>query len=246
MSNTLQQVINFPDCLQRHRQLLITSNDMNNSTFVLTNLLQGLARNSMFRSDGRAWFVLLGQSYLNFSCVQMKCGLNLKPFRDSGSLQFWEVLTTFGELCDRGRLSFDRFVRIFYDEFEVKFANRNSSTTSILVIDDLSALLSLGVSLVDMNTFIQKLRIRCAAHNVKLLIQSYQDDDQEDEQLARLLSLLKASSSLWMHVSKMETGYSKSLDGSLTITDQLANQQKRFLFKCTERTARLQTPGFIA
>jgi hypothetical protein len=239
MATSLHQTIEFPECLRHHKQLLVTSDDLNNSVFVLNNLLQALARNSLFRSKGKAMFVLLNQSYLNLSCVQMKSGLNLKPLKESSQLIFIDLISDYGTFYSDGCFRSTQFAEHLLQQVDLHFKDKQDNEYNVLAIDDLSVLLSLGMSLPDLHLLVQQLRLLCHRHHVCLLIQTYQDGEQEDDQLDRAVLLLKANSSLCLQVNKLTTGYSKSVDGNLFVTDYLKNGSQRFLFKCTERTAKL-------
>lgn len=258
MATNLAQVLDFSEAFRQHRMLLIASNDLGNSSFVLSSLVQSLARNPSFRAGGgRAWFVLFSQSYLNLSCVQMKCGMNLKPLRDAGGIGFFDVLSQFAEFTERSRFSWERFQQAFTEKLQAAFDPVDEKSRPddksrpdeqrplrVICIDDLSCLLALGVSLKEVFQFLQRLRRHCRSNDIRLLVQTFQDEHLEDDRLTRLLAVLKADSSLWLQVSKLETGYSKHVDGTLQITDQLASQQKRYLFKCTERATKLHAPGY--
>lgn len=238
-SASLSQIIDFPECLRQHKQILVTTDDMNNSVFVLTNLLQALARNQSFRSKGKAMFVLLNQSYRSVSCLQMKSGLNLKPLKESSQLHFIDLVSDFDQFYSHGCFRIETFVSHLIGQVSWLFKDKNDSPYNILAIDDLSVLLALGMGLTQLHSLVQRLRFVCHKHGVCLLLQTTEFVDPDDDQLSRTVCFLKANSSLCLQITKLSTGYSRNVDGNLAITDYSKRMSERYVFKCTERTAKL-------
>lgn len=241
MSGTLYYTIDFPECLNRHKQMLVTSDDMNNSAFVINNLLQSLIRNASFRQNGRAMCVLLNQSYRNLSFIQMKCGHNLKALRDANQLRVIDVMAEFNQYFENKKFKFQVFAEHLLNQIDVMFYDRKHSNFSLLWFDDLSIFLSLGVTLKELHALVQRVRYVCKDNNVKLIIQTFRDEEQEDENLSRLILTLTANSSMRIHVNKLSSGYSKNVDGEIKIFDTIRNLNHRYLFKCHERLAKLTT-----
>lgn len=265
MAQTLLTATSFPQFVQSDSKcILISSDDLNNSNFIINQYVQALSKVSISslrlsdaetqasRRTSQMFGIFLNQSYASYSFIQMKCGANLKNLKERNGFRCLDVLgdlerflepSTGGRAEAKRRFDFGRFKTAVVQELTDYFKT-DEDTMKLLIIDDLTSLLSLNVRLGDLVYFVRFLRHFCSLRNITLLIQSFVDPARL-EQLVKLNAYLNGISDLVLSVSKLETGYSNKVDGNLEIKNFIANTQQSYLFKSSERSTRLYAPGTI-
>lgn len=261
MAQTLLTATSFPQFIQSDSKcILISSDDLNNSNFIINQYVQALSKVSISslrlnetQASGQTnqmFGIFLNQSYTNYSFIQMKCGNNLKNLKERNGFRCVDVLGDLEQFLKQpvdGRtgpiqFDFDRFKSVLVRELNDYFTE--GATTKLLIIDDITSLLSLNVPLNDLASFVRFLRHFCSVHNITLLVQTFVDSTRL-EPLVKLDAYLNAIADLVLTVSKLETGYSNKVDGNLEIRNYLINTQQAYLFKSSERSTRLYAPGTI-
>lgn len=266
MAQTLLTATSFPQFIQNDSKcILISSDDLNNSNFVINQYVQALSKvsisslrlndaeqptSSRQSSTSQMFGILLNQSYASYSAIAMKCGNNLKNLKERNRFRCLDVMGDLERFLvpDAGRNStkrfdFGRFKTAVIQELTDYF-KPDEDRTKLLIIDDITSLLSLNVPLSDLVNFVRFLRHFCSLSNVTLLIQTFVDPSRL-EPLVKLDAYLNGVADLVLAVSKLETGYSNKVDGNLEIKNYIANTQQTYLFKSSERSTRLYAPGTI-
>lgn len=262
MSQTLLTATNFPQFIRSPRSIVISSDDLNNSNFIINQFIQALAKGSNHsmqlasptkNSGGKVFGVFLNQSYTSYSFIQMKCGNNLKNLKELNQFRCLDVISDLEQFLQQGDCEFN-FIKFkavligqLMDFFQLSNSDADSnadSTTRVLIIDDITTLLSLNVRLNELANLTSFLRHFCSIHNISLIVQTYADAARFDE-AAKLNTYLNSIADLVLITSKLETGYSNKVDGNLKVKNYITNTELNYLFKSTERTTKLFSPGTI-
>jgi len=129
----------------------------------------------------------------------------------------------------------------------------NGQEDGLVLVDDLSVLLSLGVNSREIYALIQDIRVICLERHHTLAIASHfphieTDDEAEDEELNRLVASIGHECDIWLDIDKTRTGFSAQIDGTLKIhtpADNLTNPCKEFQFKYADRNVKIISSGVI-
>lgn len=264
MAQTLLTATSFPQFIQGDSKcILISSDDLNNSNFIINQYVQTLSKVSISslrlgteatqqasRKANQMFGIFLDQSYTNYSFIQMKCGNNLKNLKERNGFRCMDVLGDLEQFLEQpptggGQVRFDfaKFKSVAMRELNDYF-KPDEQTTKLLIIDDITSLLSLNVPLNDLVKFLRFLRHFCSLRNITLLVQTFIDLARL-EPLVKLNAYLNSVADLVLVVSKLETGYSNKVDGNLEIKNYTTKTQQAYLFKSSERSTRLYAPGTI-
>ncbi|XP_044512932.1 elongator complex protein 6 [Gracilinanus agilis] len=184
------------------------------------------------KANCKVCFVALLQSFSHYNIVGQKLGVNLIAARDRGQLLFLEGLKStvevlFGSEEQPNTLKFIREsssdLKSLY-EFVQKSLSPSSDGSAaswkfpVLLVDDLSVLLSLGVQAVAVLDFIQYCRATVCCQLKGNVVALVHDSDQtEDEENAMLVNALGHQSSLILRAEGLVTGFCKDVHGQLKI-----------------------------
>uniref|UniRef100_F6UN53 Elongator complex protein 6 n=1 Tax=Monodelphis domestica TaxID=13616 RepID=F6UN53_MONDO len=184
------------------------------------------------KANCKVCFVALLQSFSHYNIVGQKLGVNLIAARDRGQLVFFEGLKStvevlFGSKEQPNTLKFIREsssdLKSLYEFVQKALTpSGDGSATSwkfpVLLVDDLSVLLSLGVEAVAVLDFIQYCRATVCCQLKGNVVALVHDSDQtEDEENAMLMNALGHQSSLILRAEGLVTGFCKDVHGQLKI-----------------------------
>lgn len=219
---------------------LITSDNINNSSFVLPALL--LAKIKEIRSSPvvnntpAIVLISLDQSYTHFASVLARSfGLNLKTYRDNGKLISIDLLKELPLYSPDGKFSFD----VFEKAIITAVSSLSSSVSSLIIFDDISLLhTTFGVPSSRVYYLILRIWSMMSSLKCHLVIQSHlfllnnevtspnslesfakqSEWDTRDEEClwSNECTLIFSLSSLacnWFNFYKLPTGYSTQYNG---------------------------------
>lgn len=191
------------------------------------------------KANCKVCFVALLQSFSHYNVVGQKLGVSLTAARERGQLVFLEGL----------RSSVDVFFQAQEDPHPLQFLREASAgdlkplytfvkealtpTDSgkaawrcpVLLVDDLSVLLSLGVGVVAVLDFVHYCRATVCGDlkgNVVALVHESRDMEDEDNDI--LLNGLSHQSHLILRAEGLATGFCKDVHGQLRILRRLASR----------------------
>lgn len=264
MSTDLSSLLDLPANFSNLKLITVTGDDLNNSSFVLHNLIQNKLRSlSASKSAAslpvRLVLILSNHSYLHYATVAAKAfGLNLKASKESGFLRVFDTLSELDRYTEQGsteeKFCFERLasdvITLIEGEFQANQDQDSKLLTPCVIIDDLASFLSFGVPLSELYRFITTLRCLSFKKNFCLIVQSNFDESSEDDDLRRLVLSTVVNSDVWLDCLKLETGYSQHVDGTLVLRDpkqKLSKEfERKFHFKTLDRNTKLYVPGSLA
>lgn len=248
MSLDLTQIID----LSRNGMTLITSDDINNSAFVVPTLLSSKVK--QIRSHGQSTvdspviiLVTLNQSYAHFASVLARSfGLNLNTYRDSGKLVSIDLLKNLNDFITDGHFDFNLFRSKIMSS--ISLIPTTANVNSLVIFDDISILhtvLSVDYKLI-YHLFLQIWSLM-TSKMCHLIIQSHlltlnedigdfnnlydlcQNDCNEENIIRlserKLIFSLSSLSTNWLNFSKLQTGYSAQYNGSfICLTKKIDNE----------------------
>ncbi|KAI1289998.1 hypothetical protein HDE_08415 [Halotydeus destructor] len=254
MSTDLFKLLDLPANYDVLKSIVLTSDDLNNSSFAVHSLIQSRVRSVTGKqlSEPLIVLVLTNNTFAHYSTVAAKSfGLNLKNLKDTGKLMVFDLLTDY-DIYVNEKLQFEWFVMQVLDCLTEAFKSREANgslITPLVILDDLSIFLSLGASVPELYMFLANLRSYSHQYNFGLIIQSNLNGDAEDFELKQLVYSAISCADIWLEFNKLETGYSQQVDGTLVLHDRtkkLSNEVlRKFHFKTSDRLTKLFTPGSI-
>ncbi|NWQ70439.1 ELP6 protein, partial [Neopipo cinnamomea] len=191
------------------------------------------------RAGCKVCFVALLQSFSHYSIVAQKLGVNLTAAKERGQLVFLEGLKScldlvFGEEEEQpGQPSPLQFLstsdlRALFDFVRASLSAPDSDAWKgpVLLVDDLSVLLSLGARPVAVLDFIHYCRVCVCSQlqgNVVVLVHSSEDSEDEDNEL--VVNSLCHHSDLILWAEGLATGFCKDVHGQIRIIQRVSLQQ---------------------
>ncbi|XP_061531693.1 LOW QUALITY PROTEIN: elongator complex protein 6 [Phycodurus eques] len=228
------------------------------------------------RAGCQVCFLGLAQSLSHYSVVSQRLGVSLSQAKEKGQLVFLEGLNeclailnpdgvrTGSEAMDflrnpgAGLRALFQFAHssINHSWGAEERAGDAGGGPPVLLVDDVSVLLSLGVSadaVLDFSHYCRATVCSQLKGNVVILLRCDREDDDyddegSDEGLERLLRGLTHQCSLALHVQGLPTGYCRDIHGQVEVCDrrrQADGQQKKttFQYKVHDRGASFFAPG---
>ncbi|KFO78144.1 Elongator complex protein 6, partial [Cuculus canorus] len=211
-------------------------------------------------------FVALLQSFSHYNVVAQKLGVNLTAAKERGQLVFLEGLKScldlvFGEKEEQSGqpspLQFmsesDSNLKAMFDFIRTSLtpADSDSWKGPVLLVDDLSVLLSLGATPVAVMDFIHYCRVVVCSQlqgNVVVLVHS--NEDSEDEENDLVVTSLCHHSDLILWAEGLTTGFCKDVHGQIKIIKrlslQLTAEEDRvqiYQYKIQDRNVTFFAPG---
>jgi hypothetical protein len=256
----LSLILDLPNLFSGKKLLIITSDDLNNSSFLIHSLIQQKARGLRTdQSSGPLFLILFNQSYSHYSSVAAKSfGINLKALKDDGRLIVIDVLKDLDQYSKSEDQGFFDIEKLSFQITEL-FSDEKANGTPTIIVDDISVLSCLGATSSDIYSFFLRLRnlsltLRPASLFVQssLYVSSAGDlnyETKEEYNWEQVLHAMIGSCDVYVQIKKLETGFSDKIDGSLFVHD--FQQQSSFSndisikyhFKSAERSTRIFPPG---
>ncbi|XP_050164151.1 elongator complex protein 6 isoform X2 [Myiozetetes cayanensis] len=193
------------------------------------------------RAGCKVCFVALLQSFSHYSIVAQKLGVNLTAAKERGQLVFLEGLKScldlvFGEEEEQpGQPSPLRFLsesssdlRALFDFVRTSLSAPDSGAWKgpVLLVDDLSVLLSLGATPVAVLDFIHYCRVcLCSQLQGNVVVLVHSSEDSEDEENELVVNSLCHHSDLILWAEGLATGFCKDVHGQIKIIQRVSLQQ---------------------
>ena len=179
--------------------------------------------NSLFlKGGGNVCFLGLAQSFNHYNSVGNKIGISLSQARENGQLIFIEGLK---EICqsmlgDNSAPYTTPFqedgLRALYQTMKSKLTvTAANGNPTLILIDDLSPLLSLGVAWKDLVQFVNYLRVLGRGYNCCLVTLLHCDKDAEDDEAELLWKRLCHDCNLTLEAHGLKSGYCKDVHGEV-------------------------------
>ncbi|NWT97338.1 ELP6 protein, partial [Urocynchramus pylzowi] len=218
------------------------------------------------RAGCKVCFVALLQSFSHYNVVAQKLGVSLAAAKERGQLVFLEGLKScldllFGEEEQPGQPSPLQFLSTSDLRALFGFVRESLSAGGgdcwkgpVLLLDDLSVLLSLGAAPVAVLDFIHYCRacVCCQLQgNVVVLVHS--NEDSEDEENELVVNSLCHHSDLILWAEGLATGFCKDVHGQIKIIKRLSLRQAAeqdlvqiYQYKIQDRNVTFFAPGLSA
>ncbi|KFP70741.1 Elongator complex protein 6, partial [Acanthisitta chloris] len=193
------------------------------------------------RAGCKVCFVALLQSFSHYNIVAQKLGVSLTAAKEQGQLVFLEGLKScldllFGEEEEQpgqpsplGILSGSTSdLRALFDFVCVSLTPADSDPWKgpVLLVDDLSVLLSLGASPVAVLDFIHYCRVVvCSQQKGNIVVLVHSNEDSEDEENELVVNSLCHHSDLILWAEGLATGFCKDVHGQIKIIRRVSLQQ---------------------
>lgn len=228
----------------KHRTILISKDFSNTGDFVFNNLLQSFARKEPLTP---ILLITMSHDWTNYSSTAAKCGYNLRRLQNGGTIEVVNIMGKFLELIKEDNCESTDLCLFIMNSVE-KFMSTHSpdsngeNTTNtkplVVMIDDLSILLSLGFklneiyrlfssidkSLRDRSKEIQSNKLSHFIVQTTMTIidknkQQQLSTQQSDGDLNYLITNLENMCDLRIYLRPLDTGYSTRVDGTIKILD---------------------------
>ncbi|KAL4617165.1 elongator complex protein 6 [Arapaima gigas] len=232
-------------------QFVVLSDHNGDASFLIHHFLS-----LYLRAGCKVCFLGLVQSFSHYSAVAQRLGISLPQARERGQLVFLEGLReSLGELLLEDVAPGERpldFLRHPQADLRglLAFVQRSVSGgpewgPPVLLVDDVSVLLSLGVTVGALQDFSHYCRVTLCCElkgNVVMLVR-VEEEDGEEEGSELLLKDLTHQCSLALHVQGLPTGYCKDIHGQVEVCqrvvsdpgDGLLPQKKLFQYKIHDK-----------
>ncbi|KAM8967505.1 elongator complex protein 6 [Pelodytes ibericus] len=178
-------------------------------------------------------FVGLIQSFSHYNAIAQKLGVHLESARHEGQLVFLQGLRSYTDLVfGKNDLEIPNPLQFLMGGSDLKplyefvYAALAPSSDEpwkcpVLIVDDVSVLLSLGVTALQVLDFMHYCRATvCCKYKGNVLCLVHSDCPSEDEENELLVKTLCHQSSLILQADGLLTGFCKDLHGQLTITQR--------------------------
>ncbi|NXX26571.1 ELP6 protein, partial [Nicator chloris] len=190
------------------------------------------------RAGCKVCFVALLQSFSHYNIVAQKLGVSLAAAKERGQLVFLEGLKScldllFGEEEQPGQPSPLQFLstrdlRALFEFVRVSLTptEQEAWRGPVLLLDDLSVLLSLGAAPVAVLDFIHYCRVSvCCQLKGNIVVLVHSNEDSEDEENELVVNSLCHHSDLILWAEGLATGFCKDVHGQMKIIKRLSLQQ---------------------
>ncbi|KAM9025823.1 elongator complex protein 6 isoform 2-T2 [Ara ararauna] len=190
------------------------------------------------RAGCKVCFVALLQSFSHYNIIAQKLGVSLTAAKERGQLVFLEGLKScldlwFGEQEEQsGQANPLQFIskstsdlKALFDFVQVSLtpASSDSWKGPVLLVDDLSVLLSLGATPVAVLDFIHYCRVVvCSQLKGNIVVLVHSNEDSEDEENELVVNSLCHHSDLILWVEGLATGFCKDVHGQIKITRRVS------------------------
>ena len=234
MNLDLNSVLNVDQNDLFQGKLVLLSENRVDSSFLIHHWVAQYAK-----QEHNICLIGLVHSFNHYSSVTNKLGVNLNAAREKGSFVFIDGL----KMCSNNLLnnqnpksvhsdiSVEQHVNIEDDVMSIYLKNlfssskdaveklqRNSFKQTVIIIDGLTSLLSLGAHLeniINMMHYLQLLVLSPGQSNGCMVVQMSNDEDVEDEDCNVLLKHLHHRCHLHVQASGLDSGYCKDVHGQV-------------------------------
>ncbi|XP_019618100.1 PREDICTED: elongator complex protein 6-like [Branchiostoma belcheri] len=262
MFTELNTFLGFDHLKPPKGQFVLISDSLTDDSFLIHHFL------SLYIKGGwKVCLLALAQSFGHYNAVGQKLGVHLSQAREKGQLRFIDGLkcslqaytcTTQEEqaqnplrcLCDKKAT-----LRPLYDQVKTLVCSEEGvlEGPTLLLVDDLSVLVSLGMSVKDVADFMHYCRVlMCPTLQSQGAIVSlvHKDADVEDEENSTLFRHMAYHSTVHLAVEGLSSGYSRDVHGQVTVTfrnvqdpSQPQTRMKTLQYKVEERNVSFFAPG---
>ncbi|CAI9532819.1 unnamed protein product [Staurois parvus] len=243
------------------RQFTLISDWRTDGSFLIHHFLS-----YYLKSRRKVCFVALAQSFSHYNLIAQKLGVNLAGARDEGQLVFLEGLKSYSSLLFPETPEADshnplRFLRTgaelrpLYDFIYGALVPPAGGEwkSPALIVDDLSLLISLGVTPLQILDFVHYCRAG-VCHELQGDVVCLVHRDEEDEDGEVLWRTLCHQSGLILQAEGLTTGFCKDVHGQtpslvpqLTITHrQRQDRPTIYQYKIQDKNVNLFAPGLSA
>ncbi|KAM6909926.1 elongator complex protein 6 [Xenentodon cancila] len=242
-------------------EFILVSDRRSDASFLIHHFLS-----FYLRAQCRVCFLGLVQSFSHYAAVTQRLGASLTQAKEKGQLIFLEGLKeslsvlvprdteTEGQAMDflrdpaAGLRSLYEFVRSSLTGSGEGEGRAEEWGPPVLLVDDLSVLLSLGVSagaVLDFSHYCRALACSQLQGNMVMLVRcgGEEEGDDGDEDSEWLLKGLTHQCSLTLHVQGLPTGYCRDIHGQVAVCwrrrlcDGQHTQRKVFQYKVHDKGA---------
>ncbi|XP_041798869.1 elongator complex protein 6 isoform X2 [Chelmon rostratus] len=235
MFTELNSILNTTPDSFTQGEFILVSDRQSDASFLIHHFLS-----LYLRARCKVWFLGLVQSFNHYSAVSQRLGVSLAQAKEKGQLVFLEGLqeslsVLIPQETNTGSQAMDFLrdpsvgLKSLY-EFVQSSMSRSGGTGEgtdgaeewgppVLLVDDLSVLLSLGVSVgavLDLSHYCRATICSQLQGNVVMLARcdgEEEEDDGDDEGSERLLKGLTHQCSLTLHVQGLPTGFCRDIHG---------------------------------
>ncbi|XP_038052176.1 elongator complex protein 6-like [Patiria miniata] len=208
--------------------LILATDSLTDGSFLVHHFLS-----AFLKGGHHVYFLALAQSFSHYNAVAQKLGVNLTSARDSGQLTFINGLDFSLQLMHAGingsqedeliafqclrdkTATIQPLYNVIRDALSPKQSEQGKSATRLLIIDDLSVLISLGLSVQQVMQFVHYCQASQPETTVVCLV--HHDADVDDECNAALITQLRHRAHCLLQVQGLGSGYSKDVHGQLKI-----------------------------
>lgn len=251
-------LMNFSEKSPPKRKFVLVTDEQNDGSFIIHHFL------SMYIKGGlKVVFLALVQSFSHYNNVAQKLGVNLSSAVQNGQVTYLDGLKLISEALDDGDHvdpaehhtagnADNPFVNIrnqtftlqpLYNRIKSSMIDTVGQSPCLLLIDDLTALISIGVRVQEIADFTHYCStLMCfspALVDGCLVTLVHHDGDVDDEESLLLWRQLCYRAHVELHVRGLSSGYCKDVHGQLTITQRDGNSIKHkrrdIQFKILER-----------
>ncbi|XP_028405158.1 elongator complex protein 6-like isoform X2 [Dendronephthya gigantea] len=224
----LNKLLDIDEDVPPKGKYYLISESHNDGSFLIHHFL------SFFLKGGyNVCFIALVQSFTHYSSIAQKMGVNLNTTIQKGKLTFVEGLTCAVQSLETNEMALDlqdnpftgltssdsKFsLKLLHDKIQEEISKFENDQPFLLLIDDVSAFLGLGVSVVDIQDFVQYCLLSVSSSDkgclVTLVHADHDTGESEEENLERHL-IYKCDTQL--HVKGLSTGFCREVHGELEI-----------------------------
>ncbi|XP_013876845.1 elongator complex protein 6 [Austrofundulus limnaeus] len=260
MFTELNSILNASPDSFTQGEFILVSERQGDASFLIYHFLS-----FYLRARCRVCFLGLVQSFCHYNAVSQRLGVSLTQAKEKGQLVFLEGLKESlsvlipDENMENQAMNFLRnpavglrslyeFVRSSLTGSGVSEEGAEEWGPPVLLVDDLSVLLSLGVStgaVLDFSHYCRATVCSQQQGNMVMLVRCIGDEEEDgDEGSESLLKGLSHQCSLALHVQGLPTGYCKDIHGQVEVCwrrrrqgDEQHTQKKLFQYKVHDKGA---------
>ena len=246
MSLNILSILNCDTIFNDNHLTVVTSDDLNNSSFIIDTLLHSIGSKAKTKQDElKVFLLLINQNWLNYSIrLTKRYGINMKHLNQIKCLETLDLLSDYNDYTKQDQFDWDQFKRNVFNKIYSHFTSPHS--IRIMIIDDVACLLNLTTSQ-DLYSFLLSLRSVCNDLKISLIIQTSLDYDEQDEEANQIVYSLIDCGQEWFEVKRLKTGYSSKINGHLIIHDFKKPgkvEQMCYQFKHSERLVKIFQSGY--
>ncbi|XP_031612562.1 elongator complex protein 6 [Oreochromis aureus] len=268
MFTELNSILNATPDSFTQGEFILVSDRQSDASFLIHHFLS-----FYLRARCKVCFLGLVQSFSHYSAISQRLGVSLTQAREKGQLIFLEGLkeslsilipqetTTGSQAMDFlrdptvGLQRLYEFVRSSVSSGGGGEEGMEEWGPPVLLVDDVSVLLSLGVSagaVLDFSHYCRATVCSQLQGNIVMLVRCHgeeAEDDGSDEGSEWLLKGLTHQCSLTLHVQGLPTGYCRDIHGQVEVCwrrrrgDGQHTQKKLFQYKVHDKGASFFAPG---